>query len=71
MCNNNNYVNTCRSIPGAVGNLLSLSVELYEPIVSAVFSRWVNAKPNKIAKFVEYCFGKVQKLRYCVQPAIQ
>lgn len=50
------------SIPGAVGNLLSLPVTTHNNIVSSIISRWINIKPNKMAKFIEYCLGKVQKL---------
>ena len=54
-----------RTIPAAVGNLLSLPMDSHGDIVKCVFTRWVSSKPSKMAKFVDYCFTKVQKLK-CV-----
>lgn len=51
-----------RSIPAAVGNLLSFSTS-HSQVVSAILCHWINNKPNKMAKFIDYCLTKVLKLR--------
>ncbi|XP_003382726.1 PREDICTED: integrator complex subunit 3-like [Amphimedon queenslandica] len=56
------YLKQEPSIPSAVGNLLSLPLATHGDIVTAVLSHWINSKPNKIAKFTDYCFNKVLKL---------
>ena len=52
-----------RAIPGAVGNLLSLPVDSHDALVGAVITRWINTKPNKMAKFIDYCLSKVLKIK--------
>ena len=64
------FVYIFSSIPSAVGNLLSLPLATHGDIVNAVLSHWINSKPNKIAKFTEYCFNKVLKLRYTCRACI-
>lgn len=56
----------CRNIPGAVGNLLSLPIATHGEVVLVIVSRWINAKPNKLAKFIDYCINKVLKLKQVV-----